>query len=186
MNRENRLLLVEAHMAQIAKSLRRRALTGTFDGRPQFGGYIEYCRRICGELQTVVIFTRDTGHHSSGWMKNPEFEQCWHLSLSPLASSIIVPGGTTQLGELDVETRRRWVRAFYGEHARSTWYESAKSPQGKARNVEHFRLFCDEQWIPRLPRGEVYSTELTALGWRSASQVLEEDGTEIVSPVDPS
>ncbi|HEY2512550.1 MAG TPA: hypothetical protein VGI39_16900 [Polyangiaceae bacterium] len=186
MNRENRLLLVDAHMAQVAKVLRRRALLGTFNGHASGQLYINNCRRICGELRTVIIFTRDTGHHTSGWMKNPDYERCWHLSLSPMPDQIVVPGTVTPLGELDKDTRARWVRAFYGDDARFTWFESAKSPEGKARHVEHFRLFCDEHWKPKLPRGEVYSMELTALGWRSASQVLEEDGREIVSTMDPT
>jgi hypothetical protein len=37
-------------------------------------------------------------------------------------------------------------------------------------------LFCDAQWQPILPRKEVYTREFTEAGWRSASQVLAEDG----------
>jgi hypothetical protein len=94
--------------------------------------------------------------------------------------------GDVLLAWLDGKTRNLWVRAFFGDDARYTWLESAKSDAGKRRGVEHFRLFCDATWKPILPRGEVYSTEFTELGWRSASQVLEEDGTQILSTVDPS
>jgi hypothetical protein len=182
--RESRLLLVEAHMAQVAKSLRRRAWMGVFNGRPEGQRYVTFCRRICAETGSVVIFTRDTGHHTSGWMKNPDFERCYHLSLSPKPSEIVLPG-VEPIAELDAKTRNAWVRAFFGDDARYTWLESAKSEHGIRRGVEHFRLFCDAGWKPILPRGDVYSTAFTELGWRSASQVLEEDGTEIVSTVDP-
>lgn len=180
-----RLLLVEAHMRQVAKSLRQRALSGVFDGRAAGGHYIAFCRHICAETGAVLIFTRDVGHHTSGWMKNPDYERCWHLSLSPKPAELFVPG-VEPIAELDAKTRNLWVRAFFGEDARYTWLESAKSDVGKRRGVEHFRLFAGEAWKPMLPRGEVYSTQFTELGWRSASQVLEEDGTQIVSTVDPT
>ena len=177
---------LEGHMRSVALRMRSVANMGVWDGYDDEKGqrYINKCRRIDSETSTVIIFTRDTGHHSSGWMKNPDFERCFHLSLSPAPMRIIIPNA--QRAELSAKTKAAWLKAFYGEDAKYTWEESAKSHVGKQHGVLHYRLFCDESWKPILPSGEVYSTALTELGWRSASQVLEEDGRVIISTVDPT
>ena len=41
----------------------------------------------------------------------------------------------------------------------------------KRAEVYHYRLFCDEGWQPIMPRGEVYSTQFTELGWKSFSEL---------------
>lgn len=173
------------HMERVARLLRARAWTGEFDGRVSAHamGYLDYCRVIDRPTGAVLIFTRDSGHHSSGWLKNPDYERCFHLSTSPVPTRIIIPGA---IAELDKKTARRWVEAFFKGDVGKVWSESPKTTGGRTRNVWHWRLFCDEQWKPILPRGEVYSKEFTEIGWRSASQVLEEDGRIITSPVDPS
>lgn len=175
------------HAAAVARELRRRAKHGLLDGRdtPQMHKYKRHCTNDDGATRMRLIFTRDTGHHSSGWMRNPDYERCWHLSMSPLPALIVIPGAA-QLAEFDPKTRRLWVEAFFGEDIRLVWHEPAASALGKRIGVEHYRVFCDEHWQPILPRGEVYSSELTELGWRSASQVLEEDGRRIESTLDPT
>lgn len=177
---------LERHMATVALKLRIEAWSGTFDGRgtEMAQRYINRCRRADDVTSCLLIFTRDTGHHSSGWMRNPEFERCVHLSISALPSRLVIP--SRQRAELDAKTKRAWLHAFFGDDAAKTWEESAKSAVGIRAGVLHYRLFCDETWAPIMPRGEVYSSELTGLGWRSASQVLEEDGRQIVSTLDPT
>jgi hypothetical protein len=176
---------LETHMASIVRDLRRCARQGTFDGRmtPTSAGYMNLCTHSDWRTGTRLIFTRDTGHHSSGWLKNPDYENCWHLSTSALPRAIVTIRPI--LAELDKKTTAAWVKAFYGDDARYVWAESPKSDVGRERGVWHWRLFCDAHWKPILPRKEVYSTEFTELGWRSASQVLEEDGRIIESTVDP-
>lgn len=188
---------LEDHVQRVAATLRKRARRGTFDGTMAGMPYLDACRLEDDRTGTRLIFTRDVGHHSSGWLKNPDYERCLHLSLSLLPRQIV----TLQpvLAELDRKTAALWVRAFFGEHVRYVWAESPKSQPGRAIGVWHWRLFCDERWRPILPRGEVYTTEFTELGWRSASQVLEErtalgnvivsrteDGRIIESTVDPT
>lgn len=184
---------VEQGIRLAVEALRRQAMTGVYNGRPSGMRYLESCRIIHPASGAVAIFTRDTGHHSSGWLKNPDYERCWHLSLSPIPSQIItlVP----VFRELDRKVKRLWIDAAFGDHLRYVWAESPKSPEGIARDVWHWRLFCDEHWQPILPRKEVYSKDFTELGWRSASQVLAEegyylseteDGRQIESTVDPT
>ena len=177
---------LDHHFAQVATDMRITAATGTFDGRMTVANqaYFDRCRFIDDTTATVLIFSRDTGHHTSGWMRNPEFERAFHLSMSRAPSLIIVPGA--QRADLDAATQLRWLQAFFGDDARKTWLECAKSGVGKRAGVLHWRLFCDERWVPILPRGEVYSSELTEIGWKSASQVFEEEGRQIVSTVDPT
>ena len=117
---------------------------------------------------TRLIFSFDTGHHSSGWWKNPEYERCWHLSISfhdPL---------TGKPAPKDVKLTDRWLEAFYGDNRRYVWSESPYSEHGKITDTWHYRIFCDQAWQPIVPRGEVYSREFTEAGWLSFSELQSE------------
>ncbi len=167
----------EAAPETIAFEAHAVAARGAFDGRETEANrlYLLACRRVAHG--TSLIFTRDTGHHSSGWFRNPDFERCWHLSLSPAPSRLWTP----DTPDLDRRLRDRWLAAFFGEWTRLLWAESPHSSAGKRAGVWHWRLFCDEHWEPILPRGEVYSSEFTEKGWKSASEL----GVEIVSTLSP-
>jgi hypothetical protein len=179
---------LEAHAARVAKKMREKAakglFLGNFDSEKQLL-YIRKCTRSDPASGAKLIFSRDGGHHSSGWFKNPDYERCLHLSISPLHVTGLVDVRGAPLRELDREMNRLWVNAFFGGHIDKVWAESPKSAIGKSAQVWHWRLFCDSKWEPILPRKEVYSREFIELGWRSASQVLEEDGVEIVSSLYP-
>jgi hypothetical protein len=188
---------LRAHAGRVAREMTRRARHGLFDGRssPEAQKYIIHCTADDEVTDTRIIFTRDSGHHTSGWMRNPDYERCRHLSLSPRPDPRLCdPTGqrsrifvsSEQLTGFDAKTWRVWVDAFFGEDVRYVWHESPKSSLGKRLGVQHWRLFCNVYWEPIVPRGEVYSSELTELGWRSASQVLEEEGRIIQSTVDPT
>jgi hypothetical protein len=185
MNRQARRNL-ERNIERIAKEMMHFAKTWEFDGRstPANMQNIRLSRCVHRESGAVIIFTRDTDHHLSGWLKNPDYERCWHLSLSPIPGAIIVPSYTVELTQ---DIKRMWCEAFFGEHLRLAWAESPKSEAGKQRGVWHWRVFADENWEPILPRGEVYSSKFTELGWKSASEMFELTGEpEPVSTVDPT
>lgn len=171
------------HMALVVWRARDRAFGGTWDGRVNRLNelYIRRCTSDDDETGMRLIFSRDRGHHSSGWLKNPDYERCLHLSLSSWDAREGRP-----VGHLDRPMAGLWALAFFGpDVVRRAWVESPKSAQGKSLDVWHWRVFCDEHWQPILPRKEVYTLEFTELGWRSASQVLEEDGVVIESPLVP-
>lgn len=173
-------------MARIAGSMTNFAKCWEFDGMasPENMRMVEMSRRVHQQSGAVVMFSRDSGHHTSGWMKNPDYERCLHLSLSPIPGAIVIPGRTI---EMDERISRMWCEAFFRDDVRLAWRESAKSKMGKAVQVVHWRVFCNEHWEPIHPRGEVYSTELTEKGWKSASEVFELTGKpEPISTVDPS
>lgn len=149
---------------------RQRARRGLYDGRvtPENMGLMRVCTHhltLGVERFAIILFTRDTGHHTSGWWKNPDYERCFHLSISYRATLTGAP--------LDHDQRQSEIiaRAFYDDEVRKVWIEGPYSPEGKARDVFHYRLFCDPSWAPLLPRGEVYSTDWTPADWRSFSDV---------------
>jgi hypothetical protein len=118
---------------------------------------------------TRLIFTRDVGHHSSGWLKNPDFERCLHLSLSfrdPLTGACL---------PRNVKLSEEWCELFFGNDIRKLSIEPPATPDGKAADVWHYRLFCTDHWLGIIPRGEVYSTELTERGWKSWSEIYGEE-----------
>lgn len=159
--------VVKFHVAQCLK--------GTFDGR-YADAYFQNCRMVHPFRGITIAFTRDVGYHSSGWWKNPDFERCYHLSIS------FFDPATLQPRPFDYSTARQIAKAFYTKFTKWVWVESPYSHEGKRLDVWHYRLFCDWAWQPILPRGEVYSTELTEAGWKSFSDVQDAIATTGENP----
>lgn len=137
--------------------VKKWASRGEWDGT-QPTQYFNDCRWYIEQHECIIIFTRDTGHHSSGWWKNPDYERCWHLSIS-------FPGGRNKIAIEKI------LDGLFGQDKRKLWIEPPYSQYGKSKEVWHYRLFCDQFWQPIIPRGEVYSKELTEAGWKSYSEV---------------
>lgn len=138
----------------IAHNMRETANLGVWDGS-SVTQYFDLCKWKLLEFGVIAIFTRDQGHHSCGWFKNPEYEQCYHLSLSNASA-----GFTWKI-----------LKALYGDNHTKVWSEPPHSAIGKTMDVWHYRLFCSQFWIPIQPRKEVYSKDLTEIGWKSFSEV---------------
>jgi hypothetical protein len=151
----------------VVRRMKARADAGVFDGL-SMSPYFLRCRHYCENTQAMLIFTRDVGMHSSGWWKNPDYERCYHLSISFEVAGVPLPQNH--------KDARRWCEAFFGGDTKLLWIEPPYSPEGKQREVYHYRLFCDEGWQPIKPRGEVYSREWTPADWKSWSDV--HDATE--------
>ncbi|MBU2025992.1 hypothetical protein KJ912_04650 [Patescibacteria group bacterium] len=147
--------------------MRNVANQSTWNGRGPIW-YFERCRWWLPLVGTRAIFTRDTGYHTSGWWKNPDYERCFHLSLS------FVDIETGEPAPRDTVLTSLFLDALFGKGKRLLWCEPPYSEQGKQMDVWHYRLFCDEGWQPIKPRGEVYSRELTEAGWKSWSDAQAE------------
>lgn len=159
--------LSELILAQLAGEMRLAASAAAdYDGRrpPE-----ARCIRVLRRAGLALIYTRDTGMHSSGWFKNPDFERCLHLSISFRDSE------TGQAAPFEAYVAERLCRAFFGSDTGEAWIEGPKTPGGIRLGVMHYRVFCDEGWQPRRPRGEVYSLELAEAGWRSWSDLHGDD-----------
>jgi hypothetical protein len=137
--------------------VRTQANTGLWQGQTDTP-YFESCRWFIERYECIIIFTRDTGYHSSGWWKNPDFEMCYHLSIS-------------FQGERKRNITEKIVKGLFAENQKLLWVEPPYSRIGKQKEVWHYRLFCDALWNPIKPRGEVYNTEFTEKGWKSFSEV---------------
>jgi hypothetical protein len=126
-----------------------------------------------GAFTIVMIFSRDVGHHSGGWLKNPDYERCWHLSLSFRGSDghPMNPARRLERAPQMHRLAERLCDLFYGTNTRYIWAEPPFSKIGKRYQVWHYRVFCNEAWHPIVPRGEVYSKELTEKGWKSFSEL---------------
>ena len=114
---------------------------------------------------TVLIFTREEGYHSGGWWKNPDYERCFHLSLS------FCDPETGVRAPFNSKLADDWIDLFFGDNKRLLWVEPPYSPEGKHAAVFHYRLFCNPAWQPMKPRGEVYNTHFTEAGWKSWSDL---------------
>lgn len=142
---------------EIFPRIAKVAKNGTFNGTITTD-YFENCRWFVERYDCIIILTRDVGYHSSGWWKNPDYERCYHLSIS-------FPSG------LNRKKLEYILEKFFGNNRRLLWCEAPYSKQGKQNEVYHYRLFCDENWQPIMPRGEVYSKQFTELGWKSFSEL---------------
>lgn len=153
----------DGQIEKVVAELRRRAMTGFAEG--QFTPYMELCRMVA--FGTSLLLTRDVGYHTSGWWKNPDYERCWHFSMAPAPSEVWMPSTP----ELNKKLKARWLKAVFGDNLKLTWVEPPHTNRGRQIDVWHWRLFCDENWQPMKPRGEVYSKEFTEVGWKSFSEV---------------
>lgn len=168
-------VLNDQALARLAWRCRERARAGWFDGTLAGQRYVRRCTHLLEidpERCAQVIYTRDRGHHTSGWWKNPDYELCQHLSLS-----FQYIDGTP--ATRDRHLTRRICEALFADHLRLIWCEPPYSDHGKQLDVWHYRLFTDAQGAPILPRGEVYSTKFTELGWKSWSEVQAEQVMEV-------
>ena len=170
---------------RIIAQIRRAACYGVTTGRMQHPVEIDYVHRCSWfhwQSGTVIMFTHDTGHHSSGWMKNPDYERCRHLSLSfqvPWPGRAVDELGSWERFKMmsgrlnpvpfDPALARAWVRAIFADDARYAWMEGPFTREAKRIGVTHWRVFCDRAWKPIVPRNEVYSKDFTEKGWLSWS-----------------
>jgi len=152
----------------IAKDMRLNALRqGTYNGSPTIENQrlIKKCTARHLITGTTLVFTYDEGMHSCGWWKNPDYERCYHLSLSffdPITLANVPH---------NKKIAKEWLDAFYGNDCNYIWAEPPYSNAGKEKDIWHYRLFCDINWKPILPRKEVYSTEFTPNSWISFSEI---------------
>jgi hypothetical protein len=175
----------------VIAAIRRAASYGVTYGRdqtPEERAYYIRCTHLHARSGTLIMFTRDAGHHSSGWMKNPDYERCLHVSLSfripmplwPIDRLVSVSFATSFFGYIErmpfnASLGDQWVQAILGhDAAKLSWHEGPFSREGKELGVQHWRTFCDRAWQPIHPRGEVYSKDFTEKGWQSWSDLHPE------------
>lgn len=162
--------IITEEMITLAEVMRRHADTGHFDGLHARTPYFSQARKLHRPSGTSLLFTRDIGYHTSGWFKNPDYERCFHLSMTFLDLK------TNTYRPFENQLAEAWVRAFFGEWVKFVWHEgpSAESPS----EVHHYRVFCDPTWVPIKPRGEVYTRDFIEKGWLSFSDLQYEKGEE--------
>lgn len=153
-----RVILKSDIFSGAMRRVKATASSGFYTGQ-QNSTYLEDCKWYIEKHEALIIFTRDIGHHEGGWWKNPDYERCWHLSIS------FPKTGRSKNGLSDIVTH------LFGDSKNLIWEEAPYSEAGKKRGVYHYRLFCDENWQPIKPRGEVYSTKNTPVGWKSWSEL---------------
>lgn len=175
------LILAGRISTTLVQRMKTAAERSTYDGQLGGGRYLDRCRHYCSNTSALMIFTRDIGMHTSGWWKNPDYERCYHLSISFAARE------QAEFFPLphNHKVARRWCEAIFHDRTKLLWIEPPFSEHGKARDVYHYRLFCDEAWQPTKPRGEVYSKDWTPADWKSWSDIHgaeagENFGSEIV------
>lgn len=137
--------------------IKKTAQHGIWNGK-ELDAYFENCRWWWEKYECSLIFTKDVGYHSGGWWKNPDYERCYHLSIS-------FKGGKNK------HILNKIISGLFGTHKNLIWIESPYSKEGKQEDVWHYRLFCDFLWQPMKPKGEVYSTQFTERGWKSFSEI---------------
>ena len=160
---------------------RLRAKRGIYEGRSdkatmQLMRQCSHLYAINPEVSARLIYTRDRGHHSNGWWKNPDYERCLHLSISFCVNPTDAPL------PFDKRQAQTIAEAFFEDDTRKCWVEPPYSPEGKRAEVHHYRLFCDPSWSPILPRGEFYNRDFTEVGWRSFSEIHGQSVDDVDAP----
>lgn len=158
-------MIVELLKSRLATRLKIAALHGNFDGTESTAHVLARCRGLHPPSGSSLLFTRDVGHHTCGWWKNPDYERCVHLSLAFFDPETHEPAPKNE------GLTEEWLMLLFGDERRKLWCEPPYTDKGKREEIWHYRLFCDEHWQPIVPRGEVYSRELTERGWKSYSEL---------------
>jgi hypothetical protein len=160
-------MIITPSMDKLVQVMKFHAEQGVFTGSQSevHGRYFQMCRKRHTETGTMLLFTRDSGMHTSGWFKNPDYDRCYHLSLTFWDFAL----GKQE--PYDEKLASAWVHAFYGDWTRYIWREGI-SDEAKANGIascNHYRVMCNPAWQPIIPRKEVYTKEFTEKGWLSFS-----------------
>jgi hypothetical protein len=157
-------------LGPLVRFAKLRARRGIYDGTSSPANMA--LMQLCGHLYAInpeasarMIYTRDAGHHSGGWWKNPDYERCLHLSISFCVNPTDAPL------PFDRREAEKIARAFFEDDCAKAWVEPPYSPRGIKLEVYHYRLFCDEGWQPIIPRCEVYTRDATPARWKSFSEI---------------
>lgn len=77
-----RRILYNASDTETFQRIVKTAKNGIFGGTSATMDYLDKCRWFLERYDCIIIFTRDEGAHTCGWWKNPDYERCYHLSIS--------------------------------------------------------------------------------------------------------
>jgi hypothetical protein len=111
------------------------------------------------DVGVSTILTFDVGPHTSGWLKNSDYEMCWHLSI---CGAEFKDGRFVKNVDLPDSEIRRMAREFFESKVHMLWNEPPASPLDlyrtapQSRYTTHLRLFVDREGHPIIPEGEVY------------------------------
>lgn len=144
-------------LTDACKRFKYAAAQGIWNGR-DLTAYFESCRWLLERFPATVLYMKESGYHSGGWWKNPDYERCYHLSISFRSGS-------------EKKALNEILDNPFGEYKKWLWVEPPYSDEGKNLEVWHYRLFCDNNWQPIKPRGEVYNKDFTERGWKSFSEL---------------
>ncbi len=161
-------LIVTPSMAKLADAMRAHANTGIWNGTRHSANmpYFQNAQRDHVKTGTMLLLTREAGYHTSGFFKNPDYERCWHLSIS------FYDPEQLESRPFDDHLAALWCHLIFGEHTRYIWRESGKAQHGG--DLYHYRVFYNAAWQPIIPRGEVYSRDFIEKGWKSYSDLKYE------------
>lgn len=160
---------IDARYGKQVAFMRKLALEFPWQGRSpiaqrhklQVDSYLDW-----GDLVVSILLTFDKGPHSSGWWRNSEYNQCWHVSIvgiRPPESRLLV-NQTPKFEEVPQAERRAWCRVIFGdEDVKKAWNEPPASALDAYRDAPassstwHTRVFVDRDGHSIIPQGEVYS-----------------------------
>lgn len=154
-------------MANFVKALQQHANSGIWNGRDN-SPYYRAAFRVYANSGVSLGLTRDEGHHTSGWFKNPDYERCYHLSIMFRDPETEAPI------RFDFKAAKVWIQLVFPAWQRFIWEEG----QVSHIPVRHYRVFCDAAWKPIVPRGEVYTRDFIEKGWKSWSDVQDDKRKE--------
>ena len=146
--------------------------------------YLRKCSHLHAQTGTLIMFTRDVGHHDIGWF-NPQHQRCLNLAISFHAPQpeqaddrLMNPFTLAYLNmdlppaPFDHALARKWAKAILYPNHNISWHETMNSQHARALGIEHWRVFCNAAWMPIKPVGEVHSRPMT--GWKSWEEANEE------------
>ena len=159
------LIKSSANLHKTVTLMEAQAAKGIYNGRmEETGEYLMCCRWFLKKFGALCIYTHDLGMHDCGWWKNPDYNECMHLSLS--FRSLLLSERLPK----DNKHTKHIIQLIFREDKKFLWCESPASIGGKRSDVWHYRMFI-KNGKPIMPRSEVYSKKFTEIGWKSFSEL---------------
>lgn len=173
--------------AYFTSSWTMRAATSwmlTFKGKPMCAPndpsnpviYDQFVRGFYDRLGTLLLYSREIWPASTINGKEVPATRWRHLSMSfhesDLKAGPELYGRMRQVLPRDLAATEKWLDCFYGSQQQFLLCEPPQSDHGKKFDVWHYRLLCDESWLPPRARAEVPDNEFSDAGWMTFNEAM--------------
>jgi hypothetical protein len=175
----------EGTTAEAAREMLRLAASGVLNEHwPRSQGMIARNKQMSANGRYVRLCTAEHRPTGTMLMLTRDFEPPKQADGTPtrvihLSLSFIVPGsrpheGLGQPRKRDALLSHEWARLVFRHRLAWVWVQRSVTELGRRKGVWHYKLFCDERWLP--VKTEELPAAMREYAWLPFSEVQQYDG----------